>query len=156
MELIRRAEEKDIDSCINLLKQVCSVHAKIRPDLFKDGMTKYSSSELKEIFKKDDRPVFVFEDNNKVLGYIFCEIIITSGIVHPRSIKTLYIDDLCVDENSRGSHIGKKLYEYVLEYAKSINCYNVTLNVWEGNDNAKKFYEACGMSVQKTCMEKIL
>lgn len=156
MEFIRRAEEKDVDSCIKLLKQVCSVHAKIRPDLFKDGMTKYSSNELIEIFKNDDRPVFVYECDNKVLGYIFCEIIITNGIVHPRSIKTLYIDDLCVDENSRGRHIGKKLYEYVLEYAKSINCYNVTLNVWEGNDKAKKFYEACGMSVQKTYLEKII
>ena len=156
MEFIRRAEEKDVDSCIKLLKQVCSVHAKIRPDLFKDGMTKYSSNELIEIFKNDDRPVFVYECDNKVLGYIFCEIIVTNGIVHPRSIKTLYIDDLCVDENSRGRHIGKKLYEYVLEYAKSIYCYNVTLNVWEGNDNAKKFYEACGMSVQKTYLEKIL
>jgi len=156
MDIIRRAEEKDIDSCINLLKQVCSVHAKIRPDLFKDGMTKYDSNDLKGIFKNDDRPVFVFESDKKVLGYIFCEIIIYNSIVNPKCIKTLYIDDLCVDENSRGKHIGKKLYEYVLEYAKSINCYNVTLNVWEGNDNARKFYEACGMSVQKTYMEKIL
>ena len=156
MDLIRRAEEKDIDSCINLLKQVCNVHAKIRPDLFKDGMTKYDSNDLKEIFKNEDRPVFVYENDNKVLGYIFCEIFITNGIVNPKSFKTLYIDDLCVDENSRGHHIGKKLYEYTIEYAKSINCYNVTLNVWEGNDSAKKFYETCGMSIQKTCMEKIL
>ena len=153
MEIIRRAEEKDIDSCINLLKQVCSVHARIRSDLFKDGMTKYSEEELKEIFRNDDRPVFVFESNNKVLGYIFCEIIITNGIVNPKPFKTLYIDDLCVDENKRGLSIGKALYLYALDYAKSINCHNITLHVWEGNDSAKAFYEKMGMTVQYTCLE---
>ena len=34
MYLIRKAEEKDIDTILDLLKQVCNVHAKIRPDLF--------------------------------------------------------------------------------------------------------------------------
>ena len=69
MYIIRRAENKDIDSCIELLKQVCNVHAKIRPDLFKSGMTKYNKEELEQIFKSDNDPVFVYEENNKVLGY---------------------------------------------------------------------------------------
>jgi len=156
MELIRKIEEKDIDTCLNLLKQVCSVHARIRPDLFKDGMTKYNKEELKELIKDMDKPIFVYEKNDKVLGYIFCQIIIQNSSVNPKEIKTLYIDDLCIDEKSRGNHIGTKLYEYVLKYARDIKCYNVTLNVWEGNDSAKKFYETCGMGVQKTYMEKIL
>lgn len=156
MELIRKAENKDIDSCIELLKQVCSVHAKIRPDLFKDGMTKYNKEELASIFKNDDTPVFVYLDNDKVLGYCFCQIVMHNDLVNPKSFKTLYIDDLCVDELSRGRHIGEKLYNYTINYAKSINCYNVTLNVWEGNNSARAFYEKMGLSIQKTCMEKIL
>ena len=43
-----------------------------------------------------------------------------------------------------------------LEYAKSIGCHNVTLNVWEGNDSAIKFYENIGMKIQKVSMEQIL
>ena len=69
---------------------------------------------------------------------------------------TLYIDDICVDEATRGKHIGKALYEYVRDYAKSIGCYNITLNVWEGNDAAYSFYKHMGMQVQKTGMETIL
>ena len=71
-------------------------------------------------------------------------------------IKTLYIDDLCVYEHLRGRHIGHQLYEYVLEYAKSIGCYNVTLNVWASNESAIRFYEKCGLVPQKIGMEKIL
>ena len=71
-------------------------------------------------------------------------------------IKSLYIDDLCVDENCRGQHIGQQLYRYVLDYAKASGCYNVTLNVWACNENARKFYEKCGLVPQKIGMEKIL
>lgn len=71
-------------------------------------------------------------------------------------IKTLYIDDLCVDETARGKHIGTSLYEYVLKYAKEQGCYNVTLNVWADNVNAVKFYEKIGLKIQKIGMEKIL
>ena len=44
----------------------------------------------------------------------------------------------------------------VLDFAKKSGCYNVTLNVWALNENAKKFYENCGLSVLKIGMEKIL
>jgi ribosomal protein S18 acetylase RimI-like enzyme len=71
-------------------------------------------------------------------------------------IKTLYIDDLCVDEKRRGQHVGRTIYEHVLSYAKDQGCYNVTLNVWECNESARKFYEKCGLHVLKTGMETIL
>jgi ribosomal protein S18 acetylase RimI-like enzyme len=73
-----------------------------------------------------------------------------------QDIKKLYIDDICVDEAARGKHVGKALYDYVHDYAQSIGCYNITLNVWEGNEPAICFYRNMGMQVQKTTMETIL
>ncbi len=153
---IRRAEGKDIDSLLRLLSQVLSVHHEGRPDLFKAGAVKYRREELSKLLKDDNRPVFVADDDGAIKGYAFCILQqhINNNIL--TDIKTLYIDDLCVDEKCRGKHIGKSLYEYVLSYAKEIGCYNVTLNVWQLNEDAMKFYEACGLSVQKVGMEKIL
>ena len=71
-------------------------------------------------------------------------------------VKALYIDDLCVDENERGKHIGKTLYDFVVSYAKKNGYYNVTLNVWADNKKAVGFYEKIGLRVQKIGMEKIL
>lgn len=101
------------------------------------------------------RPIYVAEEDNKVLGYAFC-IYQENRSNLLMNIKTLYIDDLCVLEDVRGMHIGTQLYEYVLDVAKENGCYNVTLNVWECNEGAKRFYEKCGLKVQKTGMEKIL
>ena len=71
-------------------------------------------------------------------------------------IKTLYIDDLCVDEQLRRQHIGRQIYEYVLDYARSCGCYNVTLNAWNCNPPAMAFYERLGMKPYKVGMETIL
>ena len=154
---IRRAKAQDMEGINNLLLQVCLVHHKGRPDLFKYGAKKYTDKELLAIILDDMRPIFVAVDESEnVLGYAFCifQQHLNNNIL--TDIKTLYIDDLCVDENIRGKHIGKQLYDAVLAFAKDRGCYNVTLNVWSLNEGAMKFYEACGLKPQKIGMETIL
>ena len=154
---IRRAQEKDMEDITRLLLQVCLVHHKGRPDLFKYGAKKYTDQQLKDLIADDGRPIFVAADENgRVLGYAFCVFQQYPDNNILTDIKTLYIDDLCVDETLRGRHIGRSLYDYVLNYAKESGCYNVTLNVWSCNQGAMKFYESCGLKPQKKGMEVIL
>ena len=155
--LIRRAKITDMNGLNKLLMQVLMVHHNGRPDLFKPNAKKYTDEELIDIIISDDSPIFVaVDDCDEVLGYAFCKFIqhIDNNIL--TDIKTLYIDDLCVDEDKRGMHIGKQLYEYVLAFAKESGCYNVTLNVWTGNPGAVGFYEKLGLKPQKIGMEMIL
>ena len=154
--MIRLANEKDIEQINNLLYQVHKVHSDARPDLFKAGGKKYTDEELKEIIKDKEKPIFVYEADGKIEGYAFCILIDNTNENSLCDYKSIYIDDLCVDENCRGCGIGKILYDYVLEYAKKIGCYNLTLNVWEGNDSAMRFYKNIGLKIQKIGMEKIL
>ncbi len=154
---ITRAEKTDMDGLNNLLRQVLNVHHEGRPDLFKSNAKKYSDDELLQIINDDSRPIFVArDDQNHVLGYAFC--IFQQYLNHNilTDVKTLYIDDLCVDESSREQHIGTSLFHYVLNFAKQSGCYNVTLNVWALNKPALAFYQKCGLKPQKYGMETIL
>lgn len=153
--MIRRGEKKDIDRILELLVQVDMVHHKGRPDIFKGPTTKYTREELEYLLKSEDMYIFVYVDK-EVLGYAFCvkKEVLESNILKP--IKTLYIDDICVDEKYRGSGIGSEIYNYVVMFAKKNGFYNITLNVWECNPKARKFYEKMGLVPQKTTMEKIL
>lgn len=154
--MIRKAELRDIPALGRLLYEVHKVHSDVRPDLFKAGARKYTDEQLEEILQSGERPVFVAEQDGQVAGYAFC---IPKQLVGDRSmtdVRTLYIDDLCVDEAARGKHIGTKLYDFVLDFAKRQGYYNVTLNVWADNKAAVKFYEKIGLRVQKIGMEKIL
>lgn len=153
---IRRAEERDIPAIAALLLQVHKVHSDARPDLFKAGARKYRDGELRQILADDGRPVFVAEEDGAILGYAFC-----IHQQHPAGssmtdVKTLYIDDLCVDEAVRGRHTGSLLYRHVLDYARQHGYYNVTLNVWAANTGALRFYEKLGLKPQKIGMETIL
>lgn len=154
---IRRAKENDLDGINKLLHQVLMVHHNGRPDLFKPNAKKYTDEELIAIMADDTAPIFVgVDENGEILGYAFCQFIqhLNNNIL--TDIKTLYIDDLCVDEEKRGMHIGKQLYEYVVTFAKENGCYNLTLNVWSCNESAMKFYENCGLLPQKVGMEVII
>ena len=154
---IRKAELHDIPGILHLLSQVLEVHARIRPDIFVSGTTKYTAEELAEILMDERRPVWVAADeDNQVLGYTFCQIQEPAFTNTMIPFTTLFIDDFCVDEKARGQHIGKQLFEYVRNEAKQLGCYEVTLNVWEGNDNALRFYQAMGFRPKETQMEYII
>ena len=154
--MIRFAQLKDIPKILDLLKQVDLIHHNGRPDIFKVG-SKYNAQEIEAIIRNATEPILVSVDENDcVLGYCFCQFIEHKNNSVLTDIKTLYIDDLCVDETLRGKGIGKELYNGAVELAKENGCYNLTLNVWSLNPSAMKFYQACGLVPQKTYMEKII
>lgn len=154
---VRMAQEKDIPQINSLLYQVERVHQQGRPDLFKEGAKKYNDDQLKEMLKDSTRPILAAVNDDDVMqGYAFCIFQEHKNDNVLTDIKTLYIDDLCVDENCRGQHVGTLLYEAVKKFAKESGCYNVTLNVWECNSAAMKFYQKVGLVPYKTGMEIIL
>ena len=154
---IRKAEEKDIPRLLALLGQVLQIHAEIRPDIFISGTTKYTVGQLAELLKQEDKPIYVAVDEDDVCrGYAFCQLKEQPFSTNMVPFKSLFIDDLCVDRQARGQHIGESLFEYVKQQAKELGCYEVTLNVWAGNTPAEHFYEKMGMKTKERQMEYIL
>ena len=60
-----------------------------------------------------------------------------------------HIEDIVVDINHRGKKYGKYLINYLLDIARSDNCYKVILNCSSENQG---FYESCGFSGKGVCM----
>lgn len=152
---IRKAEAKDAKEIVSLLKEVLEIHASIRPDLFKSGTCKYKEEDILQKLKDKNSPIFVAEEDNKFLGYLLCEII---EINEPNrnKMKVLYIDDIAIKKEHRGNHIGESLFNFIKEEAKRMNCYEITLRIYEGNDSAMSFYKKMGMKVQSSYLEYIL
>ena len=155
--MIRKAEERDIPRIIELLGQVLQIHAAIRPDIFIPGTTKYTVDELKELLKNKENPIYVAVNKADVcVGYAFCQLREQPFSNNMVPFKSVFIDDLCVDKQERGQHIGESMFIYVKNVAKRLGCYEVTLNVWAGNTSAEKFYEKMGMKTKERQMEYIL
>lgn len=154
---IRRARDKDVPAIMNLLNEVLEIHASIRPDVFIPGTTKYTVEELMELLKDDQKPIYVaVNENDDVLGYAFTQLQEQPFSTNMVQFKSLFIDDLCVDSSRRSQGVGRALLDFVKREAKRLGCYEVTLNVWAGNDSAIRFYEKNGLKVKETTMEYIL
>ena len=153
--MIRLATTNDIPRLLELLHQVNMVHYERRPDIFKPHTTKYNAEQLQDLLTQPDKAIFVYEDES-VQGYAFVELEDVHDDILLQDMRTLYIDDICVDEQARGKHVGKQLFDHVRAYAEKLGCGAITLNVWEGNDAAMAFYRKLGMSVRKTCMEMMI
>ncbi len=150
---IRLAEVSDIPGMISLLLQVGKVHHDLRPDIFRPVTLKYDACALEALLQDGNRPVFVAVEDGFVAGYCFCILRCYEGSGVCVDHKDLYIDDLCVDENCRGKGIATTLYRHAVSYARDLGCKFVSLNVWNGNDNALRFYEKMGMRPRSITME---
>ena len=154
---MRQATVADIPRILELLLQVHAVHSEGRPDIFRRGGRKYEKEDLEVILTSPETPVFVATDEqNYVLGYAFCLLEEVKNNTSLCDRKSLYIDDICVDEAARGKRVGKALYEHVRAFAQTRGIYHITLNVWCLNTGAMAFYEKCGMKPLKVVMEDIL
>ncbi len=153
--IIRPAAERDIPRVTELLADICKLHCKGRPDIFKPGI-KYDAAQLEALFSDPEHLVLVAEECGRTVGYAICLVKKHSG--HPVfcEFTTMYIDDLCVDMNRRGKGIGRRLFEEVRCRAKEIGVHNIELNVWAFNKGAVGFYESLGMRPSKMIMELVL
>ena len=156
---IRRAIPEDYEVIGQLLVGLLVQHQSGRPDLFEpqnDGSGKYSREEFEAELADDRTVIFTACADESVIGYIVCKLLTVRKNPVLKNVKTLYIDDLCVDESARGTGAGRKLMEAAEVYARETGCHNITLNVWEFNGNAKAFYEHLGYGTQRREMEKVL
>ena len=155
--IIRKARMEDRLGIERLLKEVNNLHQKLRPDIFIENAIKYNEEQFNALISNGATPIFVaVDEDGNVLGHLFCQVRDYADVAVYKDFKTLFIDDLYVDETTRGQGVGKALYEFAIGYAREKGCYDVTLNVLSGNDSALAFYGKMGMFPKETQMEYIL
>ena len=153
---IRIAVENDIPNLNKLLYQSSSVHSKSRPDIFKTESKRYTDEQLQELVTDTNRPIFVAEENGEILGYAFCIFQKHTNDCFFTNVKTMRIEDICVEEGYRRQKIGTSLFKFVVSFAKTLGCYNVTLNAWACNQASLKFFDSCGLRLQTVGLETIV
>ena len=153
---VRMAKMEDLGDVLRLLAQIAALHEQGRPDIFRKNAAKYDADEYRRIIGNPDTPVFAAEEDGRFLGYAFCQLQVREN--HPllQDMRTLYVDDLCVDESARGRGVGTALMDAAVDWARAQRCHNIDLNVWEFNEGAKAFYERYGMHTMKRYMEILL
>lgn len=151
--MIRKVKVEDYERVKNLVKQVHNIHVEKRPDMYTNAEPMPLDYFNQIISADNDKMMYVYEENDKIIGLAELSIKESNPIPIIKHRKTLIIEDIVVDSEYRKQGIGKEIYNYILSVATERNVDDLELNVWAFNENAIKFYESLGMTVKNMKME---
>lgn len=154
---IREAKLKDVKQIAIIMEQISRIHYENRPEIFKEKSKKEIEDDVIQTIKNKERTILVATDESlNICGVLIYKIKEVKNHINLKDSRTLWIDELGVDEKCRKKGIGKTLMKEVEKIAKSEECSRIELNCWNFNENAIKFYERQGMVTQRRIMEKKL
>lgn len=98
---------------------------------------------LADLLRDAAHLVLVAEEDGDVVGYVNANF--RPQLHHLAAVGT--IDELVVDEGSRGRRIGERLVEAVLEEGRRRGADTVEVATHERRERARSFYRRCGFEI---------
>lgn len=151
--MVHLAKEKDLERVNELRKEVNDLHVNGRPDIFRAGFSDEMRDFVFEMWKREDKDIFVAERNGAICGFA-C----VARQSRPESPATLareiyHVEEFGVDERFRRQGVATELIEAIRADAKKRGFEKIELNMWEFNTDALEFYEAVGFKTYRRYME---
>jgi len=133
---IRKYKTTDIPSIIGLIKELA---------IFEKAADKMRNSVEQMKQEQDYFDCFVAEnEEGEIVGialYFFA--------YYTWVGKSLYLDDLYIKPDYRGSKIGTQLLKEIFKIAKTNNCKRLRWQVLDWNEPAIEFYKKCGATLDE-------
>lgn len=133
---IRKANRKDYPSILGLIKELAA---------FEKASEKVTNTVAQMEAEENLFECFVVENESQeiiAMALYYFTYFTWVG-------KSLYLDDLYVQEAFRGNQIGSDLIKEIFKVAKENNCKRVRWQVLDWNEPAVKFYEKIGATIDK-------
>ncbi len=152
---VRKATWDDIDSIVDLNRQIGEYHHANAPTVFRAP-----SAEEKVFFSRaladDSRLFLVAEFDEKVVGFLTGTVAKNELIPYLAKEFICRISTVVVDQHYRGRGIGSRLMSACESWAFEKGAKEVRLEVMEFNQNAKAFYNETGYRTQSRILVKAL
>lgn len=151
---VRDATSDDVDSQIELMAQVQSLHAQGRPDLFRpadgDALREFLLASLAE-----DSIVLIAEDpEGRALGYLLAEMTSRPDSPFLLAHTGVYVHHIAVDAGARRQRVGELLMDEIAERARQASASTLRLDSWSFNTEAHRFFEAQGFAASRVIFER--
>ncbi|NPA10316.1 MAG: GNAT family N-acetyltransferase [Chlorobi bacterium] len=134
--MTRKAQLTDVQQLAELFDQY-------RIFYHKDSDIPAAEKFLTERIENNDSEIFVAENEGKLVGFVQLYPLFSST----RMKRYWLLNDLYVNENSRGKGFSKQLIEASKELAKSTDAAGILLETGKSNDIGNKLYPSCGFEI---------
>lgn len=140
--MVRKATIDDIPAISELYREQFREMSKLIPDFIKEG--DQSMEFLEKTISDDDSDILVYENDDKVVGFILLKAKQRPEFSFIVSGKFCYIMDIIVTESHRNKGFGTALMTSAKDWAKEQGCSFINLDVLTNNPKAIELYEKLG------------
>ena len=149
---VRRAEKSDAPAIAEMAMKLVEQHVDYDPVRFAhiatlEGMEWFYGGQT----DADDARVLVAEIDAVPVGFAYLQF--EPIIYEALAVKTVWLHDIYVEHDARGTGAGRKLLEAVMVEAKRFGATKILLSVAAKNDLAKGFFEKQGF---RTTMHEMM
>lgn len=134
--MTRKAQLADVQQLAELFDQY-------RIFYHKDSDIPAAEKFLTERIENNDSEIFVAENEERLVGFVQLYPLFSST----RMKRYWLLNDLYVNENSRGKGFSKQLIEASQEMAKSTDAAGILLETGKSNDIGNNLYPSCGFEI---------
>lgn len=151
--VIRLAREDDKAAVNELRRQVLSVHAAKRPEVFPSEFSREYANYLDIVMMQENAQVLVAEWDGRIVGFTCLEYMDRPGTCYRMPMHACHVMEFGVAEQYRRQGIGRALFDDIRTRAEARGFRRIELGVWEFNESALRFYESLGFHTSKREME---
>ena len=124
------------DACLDAINRLL-------PQLSSSGK-QMTNDQLRSMIANDDVHLFVAEDDGNVLGMAsLCTYATPTG-------RKWWVEDVVVDQQARGQHLGRSLVEQAIDYARTHGGGTILLTSRPQRVAANHLYQSLGMQLKPT------
>lgn len=135
--VIRKAGEADVAAILRLMAQLDITG--------EQGLTVAEGTRiLQKIATYPNYAIYVAEDRDQRIVGTFA-LLVMDNLAH-RGAPSAIVEDVCVDESSRGHGVGRAMMSFAMELAKQAGCYKLALSSNGARTRAHDFYRSLGFS----------
>lgn len=152
--MLRKATLNDIEETAKISLQLHDLHVKAKPESYRVMPAEFFRDKLLWYVREKDTEILV-NDEDGINAFAAVKIMdVEPEDKFPRRL--CYIDCFAVEESCRRQGVGKRLMEYIGEFARENDCTSLQLGVAAFNENAREFYRAMGFTERTVIMEQKL
>ena len=148
---IRKASETDLDSLLELNRQIGEFHYENAPNVFVQP-SEAERSFLNKALNDSERLFLVAVSNYKVVGFLTATINQNEVVPFLSKEPICRIGTIVIDQYHRSTGIGQELMKSCNDWAKASGAKEIRLEVMEFNSKAQSFYNKLGFNTQSRIM----
>lgn len=154
MILVRYADNSDIQTISEMLKELCDYHVALLPDIFVTAEDMFGVSYVEKLLLDINRAVIIAEVDGVRAGFAVFNVENRPKALNALPSKAIKITDIFVSDKYRKMGVGRALIDHIERLSDSLEVDSVKLNCWYANQGAYDFYRSLGYDVESVILTK--